>query len=180
VYRLYKQGRIKRNYAAEDRRTGQSYYGRGFVQLTWADNYKRMGRELGMGDKLYQEPDLVLDPDIATKILWIGMIKGNFRPPNRLKKFFNAERSDWTNARNIINGDTRKLGKRIGGYGRFYANSALKFRDAPTRAEPPRELAATEVIEHVPAEAVMMPKPRPRTAAPAGAEQPPNTLTASP
>jgi len=46
----------------------KSYHGRGFIQLTWPDNYKKAGAGIGMGEKLYQEPELVSkDPTIAAK-----------------------------------------------------------------------------------------------------------------
>ena len=46
---------------------GERYRGRGYVQLTGRDNYKRYGRQLGI--KLLEKPDLACDPDIAGKIL---------------------------------------------------------------------------------------------------------------
>ena len=115
-------------YHLPDPVTGQVYYGRGYVQLTWAENYKKMGQAIGMGDRLYRNPDLVLDPEIAAKILFVGMIKGKFRysrrtPPRgwqKLSMFFNRQTENWYRARNIINGDLRRNGSRIAGYGRKY------------------------------------------------------------
>ncbi|XP_016842212.2 endochitinase At2g43610-like [Nasonia vitripennis] len=37
----------------------RTYYGRGFIQLTWAANYKVASECLGLGDKLLKDPDLV-------------------------------------------------------------------------------------------------------------------------
>lgn len=48
---------------------GENYYGRGFIQLTHADNYKKIGERIGMGDQLVNNPDLALDPEISAKIL---------------------------------------------------------------------------------------------------------------
>ena len=70
---------IKLPYHRPDSKTGHVYYGRGFIQLTWAENYKKMGRAIGMGDELYLNPDLVLMPEVAAKVLTVGMIKGKFR-----------------------------------------------------------------------------------------------------
>lgn len=119
VTRLYRRGRIKRNYAKIDPKTGKSYFGRGHVQLTWDWNYKRMGKELGMGDQVYINPDLALDRDTSVAILAEGMIKGLFTG-KRLSKYFNKSQTSWGGARRIVNGlDKHKL---IGGYGRkFYA-----------------------------------------------------------
>ena len=36
-------------YGKPDPETGQTYYGRGYVQLTWRDNYARADEELGFG-----------------------------------------------------------------------------------------------------------------------------------
>lgn len=51
---------------------GKSYHGRGFIQLSWPDNYKNASKDLGMGDKLYQTPEVVAsDVDIGMKVsIW--------------------------------------------------------------------------------------------------------------
>ena len=117
VTRLYRRGRIKRNYARIDPKTGKSYFGRGHVQLTWDYNYKRMGKELGMKNQIYINPDLALDKDTSVAILAQGMIKGLFTG-KRLSKYFNASSTNWGGARRIVNGmDKYKL---IGGYGRKF------------------------------------------------------------
>ncbi len=117
VTRLYRRGRIKRNYARIDPKTGKAYFGRGHVQLTWDYNYKRMGRELGMKNQIYVNPDLALDKDTSVAILAQGMIKGLFTG-KRLSKYFNASTTNWGGARRIVNGmDKYKL---IGGYGRKF------------------------------------------------------------
>jgi len=50
-------------YGQPDKRTGQVYFGRGYVQLTWHDNYLTMGEALHVD--LVNHPDLALQPDIA-------------------------------------------------------------------------------------------------------------------
>lgn len=80
---------------------GKVYYGRGFVQLTWEFNYKRMGELIGID--LINYPDRAMDPAIATKILFEGMIRGTFTG-KKLADYFGSGVSDWTNARRIING----------------------------------------------------------------------------
>ncbi len=107
----------RRAYGKADPATGQHYYGRGFVQLTWDYNYKSMGARLGLGDALYREPNRALEPAIATKILFTGMIEGLFTG-KKLADYFSAGREDWTNARRIINGTDRA--SLIAGYGRKY------------------------------------------------------------
>lgn len=102
VTNLYKQGRISENYAAR-LPNGNSYFGRGLVQLTWADNYKRLGNALGIGTQLYDNPALALDLTMSVEILFKGMMDGLFTG-RRLDQYFNATTTDWLNARKIING----------------------------------------------------------------------------
>jgi Chitinase class I len=91
------------NYALPDPVTGQSYFGRGLVQLTWADNYKTMGNSLGIGMQLYENPALALDLAMSVKILFKGMIEGLFSAA-ALPDFFNGTVTDWIGARKIVNG----------------------------------------------------------------------------
>lgn len=111
-----------RRYGKPHPKTGKIYYGRGQVQLTWYDNYRKMGELLGID--LVNHPELALDMNISTAILFEGMTTGeSFRGDftgKHLGQYFNDKTEDWTNARRIINGlDKANL---IGGYGRlFYA-----------------------------------------------------------
>ncbi len=135
VTRLYRRGRIKRNYAKIDKKTGKSYFGRGHVQLTWAFNYKRMGKELGMKDQVYVNPDLALHPDTSVAIMSEGMIKGLFTG-KRLSQYFNARTTNWGGARRIINGmDKYKL---IGGYGRKF-HATLRAIPGKPKTDGPTE-----------------------------------------
>ncbi len=82
------------------------YYGRGFVQLTWFENYQQMGRLLHID--LLNHPELALDVKYATEILIEGMTKGNSHFGDftgvSLENYFNETKTDWVNARKIING----------------------------------------------------------------------------
>lgn len=82
------------------------YYGRGFVQLTWYENYELMSRLIG--EDLLNKPELALQPSIATKILFEGMTKGNSSfgdfTGKCLEMYFNHTTEDWIGARKIING----------------------------------------------------------------------------
>lgn len=90
-----------RAYGLPDPATGQTYYGRGYVQITWKANYERLGRRLGVD--LVAAPDRALEPGIAAAILIVGMREGLFTGKS-LDDCFAAGRSDWTGARRIVNG----------------------------------------------------------------------------
>lgn len=83
------------------------FYGRGFCQLTWRKNYQKFSPVVGMD--LVKNPDLVLRPEIGAKILVYGMKHGTFvaaglESMTNLDRYFNAEKTDWFNARRIVNG----------------------------------------------------------------------------
>lgn len=82
---------------------GVKYSGRGFVQLTGRTNYERMSVVTGVD--LVNNPDLAMQPDIATKILFYGMENGSFTS-KKLTDFFN-DKTDWVGARKIINGQDK-------------------------------------------------------------------------
>lgn len=118
--REYGKGR-GRKYGIPDAETGQVYYGRGYVQLTWKTNYQKYTDILGID--LVNNPDLALDQEVATKILFHGMINGTFTG-KALRHYFNENKSDWYNARRIINGTDKMY--LIGDYAKeFFA--AISF-----------------------------------------------------
>lgn len=97
---------------------GQVYYGRGRVQLTWEANYRKAGEKLGID--LVNNPDLALDPVIATKIMFDGM-EGAWFTRYRLDDFFNSTKTDPVGARKIINGTDRNV-EIAGYYKAFFAD----------------------------------------------------------
>lgn len=99
VTKLFNAGRISHNYALPHT-NGNSYYGRGFVQITWPENYRKMGNRLGI--PLYENPDLALDRDVSAKLLVVGMIEGLYT--GRKLSDYGAQDFDAYNARRIING----------------------------------------------------------------------------
>lgn len=76
------------------------WYGRGYVQLTWEDNYKRAGHVLGYD--LTTDPDVVMKPQIASHILVRGMKEGWFTGRS-LGDYITPDRVDYLNARRIVN-----------------------------------------------------------------------------
>jgi putative chitinase len=89
----------------------QLYYGRGFVQITWFENYEALGKLLKVD--LLGKPELALRLDIATQILFEGMLtaassKGDFTG-HCLEQYFNDKVSDPVGARKIINGTDKSV-----------------------------------------------------------------------
>jgi putative chitinase len=82
---------------------GFRFRGRGYVQITGRANYGNLGRLLGMGDALVQNPDLALDPNVAYRIMSLGMRNGSFTG-KKLSDYINGNSCDYVNARRIING----------------------------------------------------------------------------
>lgn len=80
---------------------GVMYYGRGLVQLTWYDNYVKMGKILRID--LAGNPDKALELDVAVQIMFEGMTRGTFTG-KKLDTYLTPKKLDWTNARRIING----------------------------------------------------------------------------
>ena len=88
-------------YQLQNRYWPSGFYGRGYVQLTGQSNYDKFGKLLGID--LVKNPDLALKPDVAGKIICIGMKRGLFTGVG-LDNYLGAGKDDWTNARRIVNG----------------------------------------------------------------------------
>ena len=80
---------------------GFKYRGRGYVQLTWYNNYKQAGSYLGKD--LVNNPELALDQKDATKIMIYGMETGMFTG-KKMSGYISDSKKDYLNARRIING----------------------------------------------------------------------------
>lgn len=80
-----------------------TYYGRGYVQLTWKANYANMSQKLGLGNLLLLHPEHALEPQTAYRIMSFGMRNGTFTQ-KKLADFINDAGCDYVNARRIING----------------------------------------------------------------------------
>ena len=96
----------------------QIYYGRGYVQLTWFDNYLKQTNKLGVD--LITDADKALDPDIAARVLIGGMWDGDFTGRG-LKDYIRSGRVDYRGARRIVNGtDKASL---IAGYAEHFEDA---------------------------------------------------------
>jgi len=77
------------------------WYGRGLVQITWSYNYEKAEKLLGV--PFTKDPDLVMKPENAVKILVTGMKDGWFTQ-KKLSDYIDLKHSDFVRARQIING----------------------------------------------------------------------------
>ena len=88
-------------YGKPDKVTGKTYYGRGYCQCTWKTNYQKFSTILNID--LVSNPDLALEPDVAYKIISIGMVKGLFTG-KKLSNYITDNICNYKEARRIING----------------------------------------------------------------------------
>jgi putative chitinase len=99
---------------------GVLFHGRGYVQITGRRNYKLFERRLGVDLTSDAEAaDRMLEPRYAAKVMLQGMTQGLFTG-KALSDYFTEKKSDWVNARRIINGVDRA--EDIAGYAeKFHA-----------------------------------------------------------
>jgi putative chitinase len=155
-------------YGVPDPETGQTYYGRGYVQLTWRENYAKATDKLGLegADDLEAHADRALDSAIAAKVLFHGMAEGWFRPPHDLAEFFDDDVDDPVDdpvgAREIVNGDKsvvpdwsdgKSIGELVAGYHADFL-AALETSVIRAPASEPIEVTITIQVEAPPGVAV--------------------------
>ncbi|MGO4808256.1 hypothetical protein AB4156_01470 [Cupriavidus sp. 2MCAB6] len=81
---------------------GLRFKGRGYVQITGRGNYGKLSKRLGLGTSLVDDPERVLDPLTAYRIMSIGMREGVFTGKT-LSAYLTGDKTDYVNARRIIN-----------------------------------------------------------------------------
>ncbi len=102
------------------------WFGRGYVQLTWRNNYLRAGRELGLD--LVGNPGLAMVPEHAAAILVRGCSEGWFTG----RKL--AECRDYVDMRRVVNGTDRAAD--IAAHARKF-EAALRALSAAKPESPP-------------------------------------------
>ena len=81
------------------------YFGRGYVQLTWWNNYVAAGVSLGRGLDLLFDPLLVKQQQVAYDIMAHGMLSGDgFANKHKLADYIIGSKTDYFNARKMVNG----------------------------------------------------------------------------
>jgi putative chitinase len=146
-------------YGIPDEKTGETYYGRGFVQLTWKENYAKM---TPIVDQLFQSqaidlvksPAQALEPHIAAAVMFEGMERGSFRSGQTLARYFDDDTNDAYGAREIINGDKKtvpswsngvSIGELIKSYHEKFLDALLAAYEAAPPA-PPVPMTTIEII----------------------------------
>jgi hypothetical protein len=148
-------------YGTPDPVTGQTYYGRGFVQLTWKSNYQRADDEIlipqDMGSCV-ADASKQLDPMISGATGYRGCMEGWFRSDSKGRqtfiRYFDDNTDDAYGAREIINGDKTKvpswsngvsIGNLIKGYHQKFL-AALNAANVPAPAPEPEPETEPRVL----------------------------------
>lgn len=113
-----------RQYGKPHPKTGQTYYGRGFVQLTWLANYQLAADKLGINS--VNDPDVVMQPDISAEILIQGMVEGWFTNKKLADYITTGTLEEYKEARRIVNGMDKSA---------LIADYAMQFKAALEAAE---------------------------------------------
>lgn len=101
------------------------WYGRGYVQLTWEENYKKQqaklrehyAREQGVPWAVHENRELALNPDTSALITIYGMLDGDFTG-KALANYINMNTVDYVGARRVVNG--RDRANKIADYARKF------------------------------------------------------------
>lgn len=84
------------------------WYGRGLIQVTWEENYKKMGDRIGVN--LLADPDALLTWDVSLPSLFVGMREGLYTGKDLDDAIDDIDESDdedykeYKAARKIVNG----------------------------------------------------------------------------
>lgn len=123
------------------------YFGRGYVQLTWPENYETAGEALGID--LIGKPQLALDKNVAFDVLTLGLFRGWFG--NKITTHINDKKTDYVHARKCVNA-MDKAGL-IAGYARSF-EKILKDSAAASVSNLPSEPAQTNADLIAPTSAI--------------------------
>ena len=132
VKAIHDKGIISTNYALPHA-NGNSYYGRGLVQITWGENYEKFG--------IYDNPDEALEWDKALEITFEDMRDGMFTGKS-LADVEEVGEQDYTNDRVVVNGDGRKNGARIAGYANTFYDALAEYSPKEVPNEPSKHQGA--------------------------------------
>jgi predicted chitinase len=129
----------RRDLGNTERGDGKRFKGRGAIQLTGRDGYRKVGRALGLS--LEEQPELAAAPENAFRIAGWFWTKGKPQDMNLL-----ADRREFKRITKLINGGYNGLADRIQKYERALAALPDDFKlteDAPEPEEVDADYAAT-------------------------------------
>lgn len=97
------------------------WIGRGYVQVTWKDNYIKLKNATGVD--VISDPDKALDPEVAAIALVNGTMEG-WWTGKPLTKYVTLQKSNFYQARRTVNGLDKA--QQIAEYAKQYDESLLK------------------------------------------------------
>ena len=115
---LYDQ---RRDLGNQGRPDGSLFRGRGFVQLTGRDNYRRYGGSIGIGDRLVREPHRASEPGLAGHILAAFLVDRQRPIKEALLE------GDLARARRLVNGRRHGLDRFTAAYRSATPCSMIRF-----------------------------------------------------
>jgi len=80
------------------------FYGRGFVQLTWKNNYEKYSRILDVD--MVSDPEIAMRPNLALFVLVHGIKTGSFTG-RKITDYIDETKTDFVRARRCINGNDK-------------------------------------------------------------------------
>jgi predicted chitinase len=80
------------------------FYGRGFVQLTWRNNYEKYSSMLDID--MVNDPDIAMQHNVALFVLVHGFKTGTFTG-RKITDFIDETKTDFVRARRCINGNDK-------------------------------------------------------------------------
>lgn len=114
-------GRLGNRTGTDD---GYNFRGGGLDQLTGRENYTKIG--------ISNHPEKITEPETAVRSLIHGMTTGRYRG-HKLSQYFDHERTDFINAREIVNadknrkeGDGRTVAQHVASYADAFLNALLE------------------------------------------------------
>lgn len=128
---------------------GHAYYGRGFPQLTWEENYAKSSKDAGVD--LVKNPDAMLDPKISARVLIRGIMDGRWNGRGKGLDFYEGD-DDFLNdaeaaeARRTVNVQDKAV--LIAGYHRKYY-AALKSAQFHAATKSTADDLATEILPKI-------------------------------
>jgi putative chitinase len=108
-------------YGEPDPETGECYYGRGLVQITWKQNYAFQQDKLE--HPLVEHPECALEPECAAAILYGGMLDGDFTGVC-VGDYIDEAQCDYTQARRVVNG--LDCAEQIAGYAQVFQEALVQ------------------------------------------------------